>query len=531
MGKKNIRTLEQALNRCRKEHQALLAEHREMQKSANELVSAQAQIQSVLNNASEGIIMFSSDDTVLSFNRAAERIFACAEVEVLYRKIDTLFNAPEGQSVPQLIRDYCAAHLFTDMIDEPLMAVRPSGELVPLRAAMSEVNSFDMILFDDEGTLDKNADPDYDLFFCIVHDLSDDIQIKNTLKAQQEALTHANQIKDHLIANVSHELLTPLNGILPLTELLLDDALTQEQNDYIHIIQDSSRALKRIVSSILQFSQAQQPMSTASSQSVMLSDVCQQLEDHYQQRLKEKGLTLTCVNEVLTLVYLDSNRLLDVLDRLLDNAVKFTQHGQIVLQINVNASVLRFSIRDTGCGIENQRLPVIFQSFVQEDGSKTRAYGGVGLGLAIAEQFVGEMGGRIWADSQVGIGSCFQFEIPLQTAKPAASDTIDDAVFRELQALLGGCFQEVVQGYTEETSTRLEKLGLILEDEASVRGVLNDICAGSHQMGALEMAKLCEDLKGHMVDLSLEALQDKLACIQAAFLQVKHDLAARCQRG
>jgi signal transduction histidine kinase len=260
------------------------------------------------------------------------------------------------------------------------------------------------------------------------------LRSQTELEKARIAAESASQVKSDFMANISHELRTPMNGIIGMTELLLMTDLNEEQKDYAATVRDSADGLMVVISDILDFSRLESGKIVLSPASFDLrrtvSDIVRLLSA--QAAAKHLRLALEYSPTVNARVIGDAVRIRQVLTNLIGNALKFTQKGEIEVRVERGSAPgrVRMAVRDTGIGIPAEKLGIIFERFTQVEGHMSRRYGGLGLGLAIVKELVEIMGGAVSVESRLGAGSTFTIELPLANA-PSDTETVEVLVARE----------------------------------------------------------------------------------------------------
>ena len=268
----------------------------------------------------------------------------------------------------------------------------------------------------------------------VTSDVSKLKQTERELIEAREAALAASQAKSEFLSSMSHEIRTPMNAILGMADLIGETKLGREQRKYLDIMTNNGNALVHLINDILDLAKIESGRLRLDEGEFDLEELVEQLADTLRLRAHEKGLELAVriLPEVPLGLIGDQLRLRQVLINLVGNALKFTEHGEVVLTVENDPEAhqpgaLRFVVRDTGIGIAAQSLDKIFDSFTQADSSTTRKYGGSGLGLAIGKRLVELMGGRLWAESRPDAGSSFFLHRAIRSAirslpdgKPAA---------------------------------------------------------------------------------------------------------------
>lgn len=374
----------------------------EKQRLTQRLNESVKNLENITENLPVGILIADAAHKIIQINQTAAKTMGFSEMQ---EALDYINSRPYAQ-------------LFETLHESHYHDVNSGLNVLTLeeRLTLPENNISRIILKNIIPVRLNNADVRLEAFMDI-----------SAQKALQEKEAEANRAKSEFLANMSHEIRTPMNGIVGAAELLGSTQLNHEQQQILSVISRSCNNLTSIINDILDFSKIEAGKMKIEPSAFTLSKTLDYLKQQFQIRASEKNLQIHTETDPLPSVLIgDEGRLLQILINLMDNAVKFTDQGEITLRITrikeeAQRLSLHFTVEDSGIGIPPEKIERIFDSFTQVDGSTTRKYGGTGLGTTISKMLVELMGGKIWVESpnpdyawsKEHPGTIFHFVLPL----------------------------------------------------------------------------------------------------------------------
>jgi len=397
--------------------------------------------------APTAMVMVNTAGEIVLVNAETETLFGYRREELLGRPVETLVPERFRAAHPAARAGFVACPRARRMGEgRDLFGLRKDGTEFPVEIGLNPVET-DEGLFVLSAIVDITTQKRAEANLQSLNQQLEERVAERTRELEatldelfraKEAADQASAAKSAFLANMSHEIRTPLNAVLGLTELVLETPLRPQQRDYLKTVLESGESLLTIINDILDFSKIEAGRLVLENAVLNHAELLGDTMKSFGLRVTDKGLELLCriAPEVPVLLAGDAGRLRQVLVNLVGNAVKFTERGEVAVEVEVDSAtddsvVLHYTVRDTGIGIPPGKLDRMFEPFEQIDASTTRRFGGTGLGLAICSRLVQLMGGNLWAESQDGRGSAFHFTARFRVSSeqppavpPASADTI-----------------------------------------------------------------------------------------------------------
>ena len=374
-------------------------------RAEQELRESEARLQALVASVDEIVFEFDGDGTYRNIWTTNENLLARPKKEMIGRRVDEVLGEETGKP-------------FLEILKRTL--VTGHGESVEYSLSLQSVEEWFL------ARVTPIVSPDgTSTTICMTsRNITERKRAEAELRRAKEAAEAASQSKSEFLANMSHEIRTPMNGILGMTDLALDTDLNPEQREYLGMVKTSAESLVGLLNDILDFSKIEAGKLDLENFEFSLRESLGETLKALGFRAQQKGLELAwrVAPEVPERLIGDPGRLRQMIVNLVGNAIKFTEHGEVVLEVEKESDSekgveLHFQVRDTGIGIPRDKQKMIFEAFTQADGSTTRKYGGTGLGLTITNRLVGLMGGKIRVESEPGRGSTFHLTIQFAAVK------------------------------------------------------------------------------------------------------------------
>ncbi|MBS0202538.1 MAG: response regulator [Planctomycetes bacterium] len=353
------------------------------------------------------LMMVQFDGRIVMANSRSLTLFGYSAAELIGQTIDIIVPDEFRSRFPMYRDQYFQAPRPRVMgTDQNVMGKRKDGSVFPAEIGLSPVETA-------EGPA----------VICGIMDITSQRQTLEVMRQAKEAAESASRAKSSFLANMSHEIRTPMNGIIGMSQLLAQTELRSHQREYLATVEESAHILLRLLNDILDFSKIEAGRLELECVEFRISECIARAAQMLLLRAAEKGLEIACriAPEIPDHLLGDPGRIQQILVNLLGNAVKFTETGEIFVNVIAESISstrvrLRFAVSDTGIGIPSDKLEQIFRPFEQAESSTTRRFGGTGLGLTISRQLVEMMQGRIWVESEFGRGSTFHFTAEFDVA-------------------------------------------------------------------------------------------------------------------
>jgi len=417
------------------------AQRQELDASKASLFQTDTLLSEILEAATEiGIIATNLDGRITIFNSGAERLLGWGSIEVVGSVTTELFHlkqeleaaraarAAEGVAISGDFQVLVAGVRLGAHDDREWTFARKNGTQFRGALLTTPIRSLD-------GSISG--------YLGILQDVSLRSALNAEMRRARELAEEASRMKSDFLANMSHEIRTPMNGIIGMTHLVLMTTMTPHQREYVKKIQLSGQHLLRIINDILDISKIEAGKLSIEQADFELETTLAGVVSVIGEKAGEKGLELILdiASDVPVNVIGDSLRLGQVLINYANNAIKFTEHGEIDIvvrarEIGTDSVLLWFAVRDTGIGLSEEQKKRLFTAFSQADASTTRQYGGTGLGLAISKQLATMMGGEVGVDSAPGVGSTFWFTARLGISHTPRRELLPEAELRGRRVLV-----------------------------------------------------------------------------------------------
>jgi PAS domain S-box-containing protein len=433
--------------------------------SQGKIIAANEYTDNIIRSMNDSLVVTSPDGVVERVNRATLSLLGYKEKELIGNQFGIILSSKEIDW-----KDDSAPNWFVNIISRGYVNNLEStyrakdGRLIPVLLSASLMHGIDNTV---QGIV------------CVALDITERKQAEKVLREAKEAAESASKAKSQFLANMSHEIRTPMNGVIGMLDLMLDSNMNESQLRLARMAHSSAEKLLYVINDILDFSKIEAGKLELQPVVFKIRDMVKEVNDLFWLKAQKKniGMTFFIDESVPETIEGDSVRLRQILINLKGNAIKFTEHGEVYLEVRFEEEssediLLRFEVRDTGTGISPAAQRKIFDAFSQADNSMARRHEGTGLGLAISKQLVEMMGGNIGMESTLGKGSLFWFTVRLKRAHAIARQGIEEETYGiEAKSRLGTQLRVLL---AEDNPVNQEVGRLILEGLGCLVEVVDD---------------------------------------------------------
>ncbi|MFQ5487421.1 MAG: PAS domain S-box protein [Gammaproteobacteria bacterium] len=439
----------------------------EAKSTTAELLESKRRVQAVLNNALDGIITIDEQGIIESFNPAAEKIFCYQAGEVVGENVNILMPEPYHAEHDGYLQEYLRTGIRKIIgFGREVVGLRKDGTVFPMEVEISEVQI--------EGRY---------LFIGITRDITERKHYEAELQQARDAVLASSRYKFEFIANVSHELRSPLHEILSMSSLLHDSPLDSRQREHIDRIQEAGKSLVTIINDVLDFSKIEAGQLQLEKIPFNIHRTVYEVIHSLREAAQAKDLSLFYLFPpgIQATLRGDPVRLRQILLNLVDNAVKFTSRGEVVIRVLAleetdDVLTLRFEVSDTGIGLSAKEQQRIFETFSQPAAGLIHHYGGSGLGLAISKKLVEMMAGDIAVESTQGKGSIFWFSARFEKVERLIGEGGGD--YNELHDLLALVVDDN-EARRERLISQLAGVGMTVRAAVDGSHALDELCTAA----------------------------------------------------
>ena len=392
------KSFEEILEEVNIYHQEIEFQNQELKRIQDELEKSKAHYTELFQNAPVGYLLFDSGHNTISANQAFADIVGFPISEIKSKAI-TQFIHPDDQD---------SFYILTKNLIKNIAYKRVELRFKGKNKEVTTIADFNVYQEDDK-TLIRMA----------VMDITERKKLETELINAKEKAENSDKLKTAFLANMSHEFRTPVNGILGFADLLINPELSSEKHqEYVNIIKDNGKRIVEIIDDLIIISEIDSGQMDVSYENININKLIESLFDKFIDNTKEKGLKLNTSVSLPgheSIIQTDRDMVYYIFNKLLNNAIKFTNEGSIEFGYDIKNDSIEFFVKDTGCGITEEEQNKIFDKFTQVDITDSRQYDGTGLGLSIAKSYTEMLGGEIWVKSCKNQGTCFYFSLPLIT--------------------------------------------------------------------------------------------------------------------